>query len=121
MELSKQFLKEVLGNYLETAFSKFLPEVIKEAVNKSDLFVGQHFVAIEEAVRRYNSIFHKQDWFISKRYQGQFADKVLSFLSHASERFFNERPYLDHTCYIMLCRKPANRKISTSMFSSLTR
>ena len=27
MELSKEFLKEVLGNYLETAFSKFLPEV----------------------------------------------------------------------------------------------
>ena len=68
-----------------------------------------------------NSIFHKQDWFISKRYQGQFDDKVLSFLPHSSERFFNERPYLDHTCYIMLTRKPAGRRISTSMFSSLTR
>ena len=68
-----------------------------------------------------NSIFHKQDWFISKRYQGQFDDKVLSFLSRSSEQFFNERPYLDHTSYIMLTRKPANRKISTSMFSGLTR
>jgi hypothetical protein len=39
-----------LANYLETAFSKFLPEAIKEAVSKSDLFVGQDFVAMEEAV-----------------------------------------------------------------------
>lgn len=68
-----------------------------------------------------NSIFHKQDWFLSKRFEGQFEDKVLSFLTNSSERFFNERPYLDHTCYIMLTRKPANRKASTSMFSSLTR
>jgi conjugation system TraG family ATPase len=68
-----------------------------------------------------NSIFHKQDWFLSRKFEGQFEDKVLSFLSQSSERFFNERPYLDHTCYIMLTRKPVNRKVSTSMFSSLTR
>jgi hypothetical protein len=54
MELSKQCLKEVLANYLETAFSKFLPEAIKEAVSKSDLFIGQDFLSIEQAVRRYN-------------------------------------------------------------------
>lgn len=68
-----------------------------------------------------NSIFHKQDWFISKHFDGQFEDKVLSFLSNASERFFNERPYLDHSCYVMLTKKPADRKRSTSVTSSLTK
>jgi conjugation system TraG family ATPase len=68
-----------------------------------------------------NSIFHKQDWFLTKRFEGQFEDKVLSFLTNSSERFFNERPYLDHTCYIMVTRKPVDRKTSSSIFSSLTK
>src|SRR5204862_3016524 len=44
-----------------------------------------------------------------------------SFLSRSSERFFNERPYLDHTCYVFLTKKPAGRKLSSSLFSNLLR
>lgn len=54
MELSKQFLKEVLGNYLETAFSQMLPSIIQDAIKNNDLLVGQDFVSIEEAARRYS-------------------------------------------------------------------
>src|SRR5690606_14885739 len=49
-----------------------------------------------------NTVFHKQDWFLSKKHQPDFENKDNSFLSRASERFFNERPFLDHLCYIML-------------------
>jgi conjugation system TraG family ATPase len=66
-----------------------------------------------------NSIFHKQDWFIERKFQAQFDDKVLSFLSTSSERFFNERPYLDHACYIMVTKKPFYRRPSSSTLSSL--
>jgi len=38
------------------------------------------------------------------------AREEKSFLSRSSERFFNERPYLDHKCYGMLSCKPAGRK-----------
>ena len=48
-------------------------------------------------------------------------EKIKAFYHRSSERFFNERPYLDHECYIMLTKKPANRKISTSIFSNLLR
>jgi len=68
-----------------------------------------------------NIVFHKQDWFLSKKHQPDFENKDSSFLSRASERFFNERPFLDHLCYIMLTRKPANRKPSSSVFSNLIR
>ena len=54
MELSKQFLKEVLRNYLETAFSQMLPSIIQDAIKNNDLLVGQDFVSIEEAARRYS-------------------------------------------------------------------
>jgi conjugation system TraG family ATPase len=87
-----------------------------------------------------HTVFHKQDWFIKENYKARF-DKDHSndntafdapqnvnhlasgqdFLSRSSERFFNERPYLFHTCYIYITKKPANRRISTSVFSTLTR
>ena len=65
------------------------------------------------------TIFHKQDWFMETGYKPDFTSADQSFLSRGSERFFNERPYLDHRCYIMITKKPANRKGATSLFSSL--
>lgn len=54
MEFSKQLFKEMLGNYLETAFSALLPSIIKEALHKNDLLIGQDFIPIQEAAKRYN-------------------------------------------------------------------
>lgn len=68
-----------------------------------------------------HSIFHKQDWFTEAKYAADFSKDDKSFLTRSSERFFNERPYLDHQCYIMLTKKPANRKTGSSLFSNLLR
>lgn len=67
------------------------------------------------------SVFHKQDWFIESSHTADFTHEDTSFLTRSSERFFNERPYLDHSCYISLTKKPAGRKASSSLFSSLLR
>ena len=67
------------------------------------------------------SVFHKQDWFIDSKFEPDFTSEDSSFLTRSSERFFNERPFLDHTCYIFLTKKPAGRKTSTSLFSNLLR
>lgn len=71
-----------------------------------------------------HSVFHKQDWFTEANYVADFenfSDKERSFLSRSSERFFNERPYLDHQCYIMITKKPEGRKPGSSFFSTLLR
>lgn len=68
-----------------------------------------------------HSVFHKQDWFIDSRYKADFSKENQSFLSRSSERFFNERPYLDHQCFIFLTKKPSGRKPSSSVFSNLIR
>lgn len=65
------------------------------------------------------TVFHKQDWFIDSWYQSDFEGNDNSFLSRSSERFFHERPFLDHSCYILLTQKHANRKPATSLFSNL--
>ncbi len=66
-----------------------------------------------------HSILHKQDWFTETSFKPQFIKEDNSFLSRSSDRFFNERPFLDHQAYIFLTKKPASRKVSSSVFSSL--
>ncbi|MBO9682079.1 MAG: TraG family conjugative transposon ATPase [Flavisolibacter sp.] len=68
-----------------------------------------------------HSVFHKQDWFIDSKYKADFNKEDQSFLSRSSERFFNERPYSDHECFIFLTKKPNGRKPSSSVFSNLIR
>ncbi|RYE39528.1 MAG: DUF3875 domain-containing protein, partial [Sphingobacteriales bacterium] len=67
------------------------------------------------------SVFHKQDWFIDAKYEADFLKEDKSFLTRSSERFFNERPFLHHDCYLFLTKKPGGRKASTSLFSNLLR
>jgi hypothetical protein len=54
MELSRSLMKEMLGCYLQIAFSELFPSLINEALSKNDLFVGQDFISLEEATKRYN-------------------------------------------------------------------
>lgn len=99
------------------AFEATLPEIFTLSDQEYESFHQTIVKAIK--VLPANSIFHKQDWFVAKRFEAQFEDKVLTFLSQSSERFFNERPFLEHKCYIMLTQIPSDRKASNSMLSSL--
>jgi len=66
-------------------------------------------------------IFHKQDWYIRSTYQGEPDTASSSFLSVSSNRYFKGRSFMKHDSYIILTKKPANRKTSTSLLSSLVR
>jgi conjugation system TraG family ATPase len=65
-------------------------------------------------------VLYKQDWFTEAKCAADF-DRDLSFLSRGSERFLNERPYLDHDCFLFLTKKPKGRQVPTSIFSTLLR
>lgn len=67
------------------------------------------------------SILHKQDWFLESGYRADYEKAGDAFLSRASEKFFNERECLDHSCYIFLTKKPAGRKLSSSAYSNILR
>ncbi len=66
------------------------------------------------------SIVHKQDIFIREEYQPQI-DGEMSFLSRSFERHFNERPYLNHYCYLFLTKTTKERSRTQSNFSTLCR
>lgn len=101
------------------AFEAVLPEIFTLSDQEYESFHHSLVKAIK--VLPVNSIFHKQDWFLSREVDCVFNDQVLTFLAHSSERFFNERSYMDHTCYIMLTKRLTERRDATSMFSSLTK
>ncbi len=67
------------------------------------------------------SIVHKQDWFIRELYCPQTGDAEMSFLSRSYERHFNERPYLNHSCYLFLTKTTKERMRMQSNFTTLCR
>ena len=69
----------------------------------------------------YFSIVHKQDWFVSENYKPELDKDELSFLDRSFERHFNERPYLDHKCYLYLTKTTKERARQQSNFSTLCR
>ena len=66
-------------------------------------------------------LVHKQDWFIEENYEPEIAQEDMSFLSRSFERHFNERPYLNHTCYLYLTKTSKERAKQQSSFNALTR
>ena len=66
------------------------------------------------------SIITKQDWFIQERYQPA-VDGDMSLLARSYERHFNERPYLNHSCYLYITKTTRERMRMQSNFSTLCR
>lgn len=104
---------------VSVVFEVQLPELFTMSNDEYEAFHHAWIKAIK--VLPVNSVLHKQDWFTEAKYKPSFIQEDNSFLTRSSDRFFNERPYLDHRCYIMLTKKPANRKPGSSIFSSLLR
>ena len=67
------------------------------------------------------TVVHKQDWFTTRRYRSELQRCGDDFLSLGFERHFNERPYLDHCCYLFLTKTTREKMRSQSAFSTLCR
>jgi len=100
-------------------FKAELPEIFTLSDQEYEAF-HQSWIKAIKVLPKF-CVFHKQDWFLEKNHIADFTSDDSSFLTRSSERFFNERPFLDHSCYIMLTKKPQGRKNSSSLFSNLLR
>lgn len=101
------------------AFKLLLPEIFTLSDQEYEAFHQAWIKAIKLLPK--HCIFHKQDWFFDTAYKADFGNGDLSFLSRSSERFFNERPLLDHQSYIFLTKKPEGRRNASSLMSNLLR
>ena len=78
-------------------FKAELPEIFTLSDQEYEAF-HQAWIKALKLLPKY-TVFHKQDWFLESKYKLDFMKDDTSFLSRASERFFNERPFLAHSCY----------------------
>ncbi|WP_163397383.1 TraG family conjugative transposon ATPase [Flavobacterium fluviatile] len=104
---------------ITVVFKADLPEIFTMSDQEYEAF-HQSWIKAIKILPKF-TVFHKQDWFLESSYKADFDNEDSSFLTRSSERFFNERPFLDHCCYIMITKKPAGRKNSSSLFSNLIR
>ncbi|MGB8191853.1 MAG: TraG family conjugative transposon ATPase, partial [Chitinophagaceae bacterium] len=101
------------------AFEVSLPEIF--TLSTSD-FEALHQAWVKAVkLLPQHTVVHKQDWFVEAKYRADFRKEDQSFLSRSSELHFNERPYLDHCCYLFLTKKPGGRKSSNALLSNLIR
>lgn len=66
-------------------------------------------------------VVHKQDWFVRETCRPDTAQEDMSFLSRSFEKHFNERPFLNHSCFLFLTKTTKERMRMQSSFSSLCR
>lgn len=104
---------------ITVAFRLVLPEIF--SLSNEDYEALHHAWLKAIRILPPGSILHKQDYFIRSAYESGFNGDSNNFLMRSSERFFNERPYMDHSCYVMVTLKAAGRRPASSAFSNLLR
>lgn len=104
---------------ITVAFRVELPELFTVTSAEYDAIHSSWHKAIK--VLPNYSIVHKQDWFIAEDYSPDVRKDDLSFLSRSFERHFNERPFLNHTCYLFVTKTTKERSRQQSNFNALCR
>lgn len=105
---------------ITVAFKVELPELFSLSDEEYENFHQAWVKAIKVLPK--HSVLHKQDWFTKKKYSTPIRKKHnKGFLERSADAYFKGRPYLDHSSYIFLTKKPIGRKLSSSLFSSLIR
>ena len=103
---------------LTVAFKVELPELFTITEEEYEQIHSTWSKAIK--VLPVYSIVHKQDWYTTETYRAEhLGNAQMSFLDRSSERHFNERPYLNHDCYLYLTKTTRQRMAQKSDFSSL--
>ena len=98
---------------LTVAFKVELPELFTITEEEYEQIHSTWSKAIK--VLPVYSIVHKQDWYTTETYRAEhLGNAQMSFLDRSSERHFNERPYLNHDCYLYLTKTTRQRMAQKS-------
>ena len=102
---------------ITVCFKVILPEVFTVSTAEYDAMHSAWHKAIK-TLPDY-SVIHKQDWYIKENYEPDLSQEDISFLGKSYQQHFNERPFLNHYCYLFLTKTSKERMRMQSNFSSL--
>ena len=103
---------------LTVAFEVELPELYTVTADEYEAMHSSWIKAVK--VLPEHSVVCKQDWFVKETYRPKTDDGEQSFLTRSYELHFNERPYLNHKCYLFLTKTTRERR-RKSDFNTLCR
>ena len=104
---------------LTVAFEVELPELYTVTADEYEAMHSSWIKAVK--VLPEHSVVCKQDWFVKETYHPKTDDGEQSFLTRSYELHFNERPYLNHKCYLFLTKTTRERSRRKSDFNTLCR
>ena len=104
---------------LTMAFEVELPELYTVTADEYEAMHSSWIKAVK--VLPEHSVVCKQDWFVKETYRPKTDDGEQSFLTRSYELHFNERPYLNHKCYLFLTKTTSERSRRKSDFNTLCR
>lgn len=104
---------------LTVAFEVELPELYTVTADEYEAMHSSWIKAVK--VLPEHSVVCKQDWFVKETYRPKTDDGEQSFLTRSYELHFNERPYLNHKCYLFLTKTTRERNRRKSDFNTLCR
>ncbi len=104
---------------LTVAFEVELPELYTVTADEYEAMHASWIKAIK--VLPEHSVVCKQDWFVKETYRPKTGGEEQSFLARSYERYFNERPFLNHRCYLYLTKTTRERNRRQSDFNTLCR
>ena len=104
---------------LTVAFEVELPELYTVTADAYEALHSSWIKAVK--VLPEHSVVCKQDWFVKETYRPKTDDGEQSFLTRSYELHFNERPYLNHKCYLFLTKTTRERSRRKSDFNTLCR
>ena len=104
---------------LTVAFEVELPELYTVTADEYEAMHSSWIKAVK--VLPEHSVVCKQDWFVKETYRPKTDDGEQSFLTRSYELHFNERPYLNHKCYLFLTKTTSERSRRKSDFNTLCR
>ena len=104
---------------LTVAFEVELPELYTVTADEYEAMHSSWIKAVK--VLPEYSVVCKQDWFVKETYRPKTDDGEQSFLTRSYELHFNERPYLNHKCYLFLTKTTRERSRRKSDFNTLCR
>ena len=104
---------------LTVAFEVELPELYTVTADEYEAMHSSWIKAVK--VLPEHSVVCKQDWFVKGTYRPKTDDGEQSFLTRSYELHFNERPYLNHKCYLFLTKTTRERSRRKSDFNTLCR
>ena len=104
---------------LTVAFEVELPELYTVTADEYEAMHSSWIKAVK--VLPEHSVVCKQNWFVKETYRPKTDDGEQSFLTRSYELHFNERPYLNHKCYLFLTKTTRERSRRKSDFNTLCR